>query len=353
MHNLVFDWGNTLMRTYPQFSGPMADWPQVDLVPGISDALEKISKDHKIFIATSAQDSNADQVKKALARAGIEKYFQDIFTFEKIGISKDTPDFYSRLDKLIGGNQKPVMIGDNYYKDITNATLAGWPAIWYSIDAKPCPALLPLHLAEIVKMEVLSDKLNNLVLPDYLTAVGWLIGNHSNSNLLLHSQTVAAVSYLLSVWIRNCGNQVDPVIAHRGGLLHDIAKLSDRNPNDFEIDHAELGSRLLLEKRQPILADIARSHLISSLYDDSHRPETWEQKLVHYADKIVEGASVVMLEERIQAICKRYPHHAERILGSVSGVKQMQAEICQHLDLSPDQLQKKISAALMGSIEEE
>jgi len=201
-------------------------------------------------------------------------------------------------------------------------------------------------------MEELPDQLDNLLLPDYTTAVSWLINNHANNNLLLHSQTVAAVSYLLSVWMRNCGHKVDPILAHRGGLLHDIAKLSERNPNDFEIDHAELGSRLLMEKQQPKLADIARSHLISSLYDEKYQPVTWEQKLVHYADKIVEGANVVMLEERIQAICKRYPHHAERILGSVSGVKEMQAEICAHLNQSPDRLQKNISAALMGSIEE-
>jgi len=32
---LIFDWGDTVMRVFPEFSGPMAHWPRVEAVHGI------------------------------------------------------------------------------------------------------------------------------------------------------------------------------------------------------------------------------------------------------------------------------------------------------------------------------
>ena len=353
MMTLVFDWGNTLFKVFPGMNGPMKDWPKIEPMPGIREALEKITGSYRLVIASNSQDSNSDQVRDVLIRVGLDTYFDKVYTVAEIGYSKPEPQFFEKVTAMLSEeDDNLIMIGDDYQQDICAAVDSGWYAGWYTPQAKPCPGLLPFQQFEIISWEGLSEQLRNIELPSYQTAISWLVTNRANTSLLLHSQAVAAVSYLLGVWLRNKGLPVDAIVAHRGGLLHDIAKLNKRDPNDFEMDHAEIGSRILLEKNQPILAGIARSHLISSLYNDERCPRTWEQKIVHYADKIVEGSSVVMLEERIQAICKRYPHDIERILGSVAGVKQLQLEICNILELSPDGLKERINEALMSTTEE-
>lgn len=348
MKSIVFDWGDTLMKVFPEWQGPMADWPYVEAVPGVKPMLEKLSEKYHLIIATSAQDSNANQVRSALARVGLADYFSEIYTIKEIGYEKPSKKFFEKIKQLSGLKENLLLVGDDYFKDICGGTNTGWNCAWYSFGSNPCPALMPFHHIEITSMDQLPEQLVNLDLPSVSESITWLVLNHANTNLILHSEAVASVSYLLAVWLRNRGTQVDPVLAHRGGLLHDIAKLTEREQDEFEADHAKIGARILKELNQPRLAEIARSHLISSLFDDKCSPKSWEQKIVHYADKIVEGSAVVMLEERIQAICKRYPHHAERILGSVNGVKQLQSEICDELGLTADQLRIRISNALMG-----
>ncbi|NLE77029.1 MAG: HAD family hydrolase, partial [Chloroflexi bacterium] len=36
---ILFDWGDTLMQDFPQFPGPMAQWPRVAAMPGALEAL--------------------------------------------------------------------------------------------------------------------------------------------------------------------------------------------------------------------------------------------------------------------------------------------------------------------------
>ena len=36
---ILFDWGDTLMRVFPEFEGPMFTWPRVEVVSGIKETL--------------------------------------------------------------------------------------------------------------------------------------------------------------------------------------------------------------------------------------------------------------------------------------------------------------------------
>ncbi|RPJ49817.1 MAG: GNAT family N-acetyltransferase, partial [Chloroflexi bacterium] len=47
---LVFDWGNTLMRVFPEYSGPMASWPEVADVDGAVNALEALLGRHTMVV---------------------------------------------------------------------------------------------------------------------------------------------------------------------------------------------------------------------------------------------------------------------------------------------------------------
>ena len=48
IHTLVFDWGNTLMQVFPEYSGPMLEWPQIAPVKGIKTALTRLKPHYRL-----------------------------------------------------------------------------------------------------------------------------------------------------------------------------------------------------------------------------------------------------------------------------------------------------------------
>jgi len=72
MKNIVFDWDDTLMKVFPESQGPMVDWSHVEGIPGVKPTLERLSSRYHLAVATSAKDSNMEQVRLALARVGLD-----------------------------------------------------------------------------------------------------------------------------------------------------------------------------------------------------------------------------------------------------------------------------------------
>jgi len=95
---------------------------------------------------------------------------------------------------------------------------------------------------------------------------------------------------------------VNPILAHRGGLLHDLAKATHHQG----MDHGQLAGEMLRQKDEPALADIADHHMLFTLLDEVRMPRTWEQKLVYYADKLVEKNELVSVDERLAGLQERY-----------------------------------------------
>jgi hypothetical protein len=72
----------------------------------------------------------------------------------------------------------------------------------------------------------LPDTLRRLILPDLATCLTWLEESGAPYNLLAHVNLVAAAEYLLAAWLNQQVVEVNPVLAHRGGLLRDLRKFS-------------------------------------------------------------------------------------------------------------------------------
>jgi putative hydrolase of the HAD superfamily len=338
---LVFDWGNTLMRIFPQYSGPMSGWPEVAEVDGAVEALEALLGRYPMVVATNAADSKAEQVWKALRRAGLGEYFKAVFTSGELDSKKPELRFFRQLESVLArAPYHLVMVGDDFRGDVLGAKLAGWKAIWYNPGWQTAPGLVPLHDAEIHDLRELPRALAHLSLPDQSTCLGWLIERGTPYNILAHIQLVAAIAYQLAAWLGGAGEAVDPILTQRGAMLHDLAKIDSINAKSQggSTDHAELASRLLLERDQPELAEIAARHMLYSDPGDPRRPRTWEQKLVHYADKLAEGAALVPIEERLVALQARYPRFAEEMQQSWPVIQALQQEICDRLDLTPEAL---------------
>jgi HAD superfamily hydrolase (TIGR01509 family) len=346
---LVFDWGDTLMRVFPDFEGPMVDWPQAAAMEGAQPVLAQLQEHSRLFVATNAADSSAEQVRAALQRVGLDAYFERIFTMHELGSRKPDPAFFHSLSRQIDlPFEKCVMIGDDLQADVRGALQAGWRAIWLNPNSQPFPGLLPLHDGDIARLAELPGTLTRLHLPNFTTAINWLLSAGSPHNILLHVQMVAALAYQMALWIRARGNVVDPILAHRGGLLHDLAKAASFESKDRSEDHGQMAGRMLDERLQPELAEIARRHLLFRPLEDNCAPETTEQKLVYFMDKLVEGSRLVTLEERMDHLRQRYsldPTKLESVMPHLYG---MRAELCAQAGFPPEEMIPRLKEALYG-----
>jgi len=129
---IIFDWGDTLMRDFPEQAGPMAYWPEVQLMPGAVNLLDYLHGRFACCVASNAGDSDAELLRKALERVEIAHYFNMIVTSKKIGCSKPDPLFFERVCTLAGFRpQETASVGNDYDKDIVPARSAGLFTVWY------------------------------------------------------------------------------------------------------------------------------------------------------------------------------------------------------------------------------
>lgn len=345
-HIIAFDWGNTLMLDLPQYSGPMVDWPEVAAVEGAETALAELSQHSRLIVATNAEASDSIKVRAALQRVGLDGYISEIFTGREISGRKPQREFFRSIEAHYGADRELAMVGDGYASDVVGAWQAGWLAVWYNPRGAAAPGLQPLHDLEIKRLADLPAALAQPRLPGWSQTLCWLVEQNVPANLMLHVQAVSAVAYQLAVWLRAAGEPVDPLLAHRGGLLHDLAKVTTHHTH--EINHGEAAARLLEGRGQPALAEIARRHILTNLMDAQLAPRTWEEKAVFLADKIVEGSRLVTLDQRIGALSQRYSRFSAGIQACLPALRKLQREICSHMRVPEADLIDRLQAALLG-----
>jgi putative hydrolase of the HAD superfamily len=130
---ILFDWGDTVMRDDPSLTVPMVEWPTVEVIEGIADALEYLhSSGRQIVLATSAEISNESQIRGALARVGLDEYFSHIYCFKNTQLPKGE-DFYRHiLHDLNLPASEALMVGDHFQKDVQAANAVGIFAVWFN-----------------------------------------------------------------------------------------------------------------------------------------------------------------------------------------------------------------------------
>ena len=130
---ILFDWGDTLMRVFPEFSGPMKDWPRLEAVPGAADMMSALHQDWILALATNAADSEAEDIRLALHRVGLDRWMDKIYWFRKIGHKKPSPEFFNYILNDLGlSPEQAVMVGDDYESDVLGANTCGLQAVWFN-----------------------------------------------------------------------------------------------------------------------------------------------------------------------------------------------------------------------------
>jgi len=124
-------------------------------------------------------------------------------------------------------------------------------------------------------------------------------------NIIAHSKKVRRIALRVARELRRNGFEVDLELVGRGALLHDIGRSFTHG-----LDHGYYGGKMLREEEErEEVARIAERHVLGGISrDEAERmglsardflPETLEEKVVSYADKLSESNKMQRLEKRL------------------------------------------------------
>lgn len=129
---IFLDWGDTLMKDFPQYDGPMWTWPQLEAVAGVEKALREITECYPCYVVTNAASSGARDVYRALQQVHIAAYIAEVFTSRELQAQKPDPELYRRAARSAGiSPEEAVMVGNDLKKDIEPAKKVGMSTILY------------------------------------------------------------------------------------------------------------------------------------------------------------------------------------------------------------------------------
>jgi putative hydrolase of the HAD superfamily len=130
---ILFDWGETLMRVFPEYDGPMVTWPQVEAMPHAEQVLAELQPLSILSVATNAADSDEAEIRAALDRVGLDKLLDKVYCYRKIGHKKPSKEFFDYILSDLGIERSHVlMVGDDFDADVMGANNCGIRAIWYN-----------------------------------------------------------------------------------------------------------------------------------------------------------------------------------------------------------------------------
>jgi uncharacterized protein len=125
-----------------------------------------------------------------------------------------------------------------------------------------------------------------------------------------HCKTVSALAVRIAKACEKKGSNVDIKLVQVGALLHDIGR-SKTHAVDHVIRGAEIARSLKLPES---IVSIIERHAGGGITVDearrlgwpvkSYLPQTLEEKIVTYADKLVEGSRRVSIERTIKKLSK-------------------------------------------------
>ena len=130
---ILFDWGDTVMRDDPSMTAPMVEWEKVEIIDGIADVLAYLhTSGRRIVLATSAEVSTEEQIRGALARVGLDRYFSHIYCFKNTHLQKGEAFYRHILNDLNIPASNAMMIGDHLEKDVRVPNSLGMFAVWFN-----------------------------------------------------------------------------------------------------------------------------------------------------------------------------------------------------------------------------
>jgi uncharacterized protein len=187
---------------------------------------------------------------------------------------------------------------------------------------------------------------------------------HVPPHMINHSRAVAKLAVFLAHRLNENGAAVDVTLLEGACLLHDLLRVHDFKESDYNnfernlpeeekakwqrirakykaSSHEDVGYDILKEQ-YPALALAIKRHRYMVLLDEKEKPDTWEEKLLYYADKRVMHETIVPLKERLAEGHKRNVFlHGSAAQSKINTAKvdpliyKMEKEIFEKISLDP------------------
>ena len=208
----------------------------------------------------------------------------------------------------------------------------GCKTIWLNRAGDLIPVEYPAHDLEIHQIEQLDDIRSMDRSPSLGQCFKWWEEWNLPENVRRHVSKVAWAAYMLACLLVQKGEKVDPILTHRGGLLHDLDKIETLS----EVNrHGQMSGEFLDAQGYPEVAEILRGHILHTILDPNSDARPWEVKLVYFCDKLTEGDRIVTLGERFSALGERYPAYIKKMGRAKTHVWGLNDHLCSILSI-PD-----------------
>ena len=125
-----------------------------------------------------------------------------------------------------------------------------------------------------------------------------LAKNKTPSNVIDHSKAVCKIAEEITDNLIKKGFNVNKDLVIVSALPHDTERVKD--------NHVEEGAKLLKAMGFPEIANIVKKHSLNGIDKEENQPQTYEEKIILYADKRVIKDKIVTLKERFDDLEKRY-----------------------------------------------
>ncbi|MHC4206874.1 MAG: HD domain-containing protein [Planctomycetota bacterium] len=164
-------------------------------------------------------------------------------------------------------------------------------------------------------------------LPTRKECLALLAEYHVPPHIVSHSKAVAKLAVFLAQRLNENGAAINVTHLEGACLLHDLLRVHDFKETDYNrfeqalpeeekakwqrlrakykaSSHEDAACDIFIEQ-YPILASTIKRHRYMALLDEKDKPESWEEKLLYYADKRVKHEKIVSLKERLTEGHKR------------------------------------------------
>jgi HD superfamily phosphohydrolase YqeK len=150
---------------------------------------------------------------------------------------------------------------------------------------------------------------------------------HVPPHIVNHSKAVAKLAVFLARRLNENGAEVNIILLEGACLLHDLLRVHDFKESDYDnfeqnlpeeekAKWQKLRSKYkssshedaaydILKHKYPVIALTIKRHRYMALLDEKEKPQSWEEKLLYYADKRVMHETIVSLKERLTEGHKR------------------------------------------------
>ena len=146
----------------------------------------------------------------------------------------------------------------------------------------------------------------NEKLPSSQTALSLLSESGCSKRVIAHCKAVSALAVKFAEACENKGLSVDVNLVEVGALLHDIGR-----SKTHDVNHVIVGVEIAKSLNLPeSIVSIIGCHVGGGITADEAKelgwpvkdylPTTLEEKIVSYADKLIEGSHVVSIERTIE-----------------------------------------------------